>query len=196
MANLNRAVLALALGAVAFPQTPAATDAHIKFKDGDRYLRDLSVALNLPRESICKELSQYDCYTDAFRIVLGGMEPYGIRALEPIAEASLTSPIALDRVALRVCSARVAEDMKDTQKAVLYVAPPSKNREKNWEKTMVAKLYDKLLQREPLTEETARMMEFYSTVAAKHAGTPADAARDWVVLGCFSVASSLESVFY
>jgi hypothetical protein len=191
MANLK--LLAVVLSATALAQTPTSADPRVKFKDGERFLGDLAAALGLPRESVCKELSQYDCYSDAFRIVLGGMEPYGIRAVEPIEQASLTSPIALDRVALRVCSTRVAEDIKDPQKAVLYLAPAHvKNPDKKWKKETVARLYDKLLRRDASAEEIAHMMEFYSTVAAKHAGD----AKDWVVLGCFSVASSLESVFY
>lgn len=196
MANLKW-LLAAALSAAAFAQTPESADPKVKFKDGDRYLRDLAASLNLPRESICKELSQYDCYTDAFRIVLGGVEPYGIRIVEPLEQASLTSPIAMDRVALRVCTERVAEDVKDPKTAVLYTAPSRlKNPDKKWKREEVAKMYDKLLRRDATPEETARMISFYSTVSARHGGPAGSAAKDWVVLGCFTVASSLESVFY
>ena len=102
MANLKW--LLLGLSAAALAQTPESADPRVKFKDGERFLSDLSASLNLPRESICKELGQYDCYTEAFRIVLGGVEPYSLGIAQPIEQASLTSPIALDRVALRVCT--------------------------------------------------------------------------------------------
>jgi len=175
-------------------QTPGATssDPRIKFKDGARYLRDLSTALQIPRESICKELGQYDCYTDAFRIVLGGVEPYGNAIVEPLETASLTTPIALDRVALRVCTERVAEDVKNPTEAVLFLpGPPSKK----WKQTTAVRMYDKLLQRDARKDEINRLLDFYDAVAAE--GRPAaETARDWTVLGCFSVASSLESVFY
>jgi hypothetical protein len=40
------------------PTPVVSADPRVKFKDGERYLRDLSANLNIPREEICKELSR------------------------------------------------------------------------------------------------------------------------------------------
>ena len=193
MGRLSRSLF-LILSASAFAQ-PAATsaDPRVKFKDGGRYLRDLSSALELPRETICRELSQYDCFTDAFRIVLGGVEPYSIRVVEPVETASLTAPIALDRVALHACTQRVDEDVKTPAKAVLFRPLKARKPDKKWKEHTVATLYDRILRREATPSEVARMLAFYDTVAKDGSR---DAARNWTVLSCFSIASSLESVFY
>ena len=58
----------LMVAAVCVPlvgQSPgtASSDPRVKFKDGARYLSDLATALEMPRESICKELGLYDCYS-------------------------------------------------------------------------------------------------------------------------------------
>jgi hypothetical protein len=172
-------------------------DPKVKFKDGERYLRDLASALELPRESICRELSQYDCFADAFRIVLGGVEPYSIRVLEPQEGAALTTPIALDRLALHACTQRVTEDVKTPLKAVLFrpmKSPKSTTTpDKKWKEQTVATIYDRILRRDATAAETARMLAFYDTVAKDPSP---DTARNWTVLGCFTVASSLENVFY
>ncbi len=193
MANRNLIAFALALAPV-FAQQPGSNDPRVKFKDGERMLRDLSSALQLPRETICKELGQYDCYLDAFKVVLGGVEPYKIRIVEPLETASMTAPIAVDRVAMHVCSRRVAEDVKSPASAVLFHAP--KKADLQWKQRTVATLYDKLLRRDASAAETARLVGFYDTVAKGHSGKAEDVARDWVTLGCFTLASSLEGIFY
>lgn len=188
--RLSLILLLSALSAAA--QTPASPDPRVKFKDGERYLRDLAAALELPRDSICRELSQYDCFSDAFRIVLGGVEPYRIRVVEPQEKASLTAPIALDRLAMHACTLRVEEDVKSPATAVLF--RPSKARpDRKWKQQTATTIYDRILRRTPTAEETTRLVSFYDTVGRKSAAT---ASRDWTVLACFAVASSLESVFY
>jgi len=186
----NLLLLLLALSAAA--QTPASPDPRVKFKDGERYLRDLAAALELPRDSICRELSQYDCFSDAFRIVLGGVEPYRIRVVEPQEKASLTAPIALDRLAMHACTRRVEEDVKSPAGAVLFRATKARP-DRKWKQQTATVIYDRILRRTPTAEETARLVSFYDAVARKAGST---ASRDWTVLACFTVASSLESVFY
>lgn len=61
--------------ALAQEAAPTSPDPRVKFKDGERYLRDLAESLEIPRSEICLELSRYDCADKAFRIVLGGGRP-------------------------------------------------------------------------------------------------------------------------
>jgi len=183
--------------AQAQPAAPAGAslDPRLKLKDGDRYLRDLSAALEMPREEICKELGQYDCFRDAFRIVLGGVDAANLGLNEPLAQEALTAPIALDRVALHVCVNRVGKDLADPAHAVLLKGVKGDARPSPaWMKRTANDIYGRILSRDPSPSETAKLVAFYKTVEAQ---APAgERTKDWVALGCFAVASSVENVFY
>ena len=198
---LAAALLALALPMASVAATPAGAphaslDPRLKLKDGDRYLNDLSSELAIPREAICKELSQYDCFRDAFRIVLGGVDAADLGVNEPLEQEAMTAPIALDRVALRVCVTRVERDIADPKHAVLLRGPVAKGAPSPaWMKRTVHGLYDRILAREATPAETSQLLGFYQKVAASN--SPADTkVKDWVTLGCFAVASSFENIFY
>jgi len=193
----------LPMAAVA--ETPApvpSADPRVKFKDGERYLRDLSANLNIPREDICKELSRYDCMSDAFRIVLGGVEAPNLLVNEPIETAALTSPIAVDRVALHVCTNRVRMDREAPADAVLFKTGAfgkdgrAKSPDKAWLNATADAIYGSILLRSPSEREIATLASFYKQVADGRPAGSQDIAADWVTLSCFAVASSLEAVFY
>lgn len=174
----------------------ASLDPRVKLKDGDRYLRDLSAALEMPRAEICKELGQYDCFNDAFRIVLGGVDAANLALNEPLAQDALTAPIALDRLALHVCVNRVQKDLADPTHAVLLKgvkagAKPSPA----WMKRTANEIYGRILSRDASPSETAKLVGFYGTVEASP-GPAGERVKTWVALSCFAVASSVENVFY
>ena len=52
-------------------------------------------------------------------------------------------------------------------------------------------MVEKLLRRRALPEEITALVELHGELAAEGGST-----EDWLVLGCFTVASSLESLFY
>ncbi len=184
------------------PAPVASVDPRVKFKDGERYLRDLSANLGIPREDICKELSRYDCMTDAFRIVLGGVEAPNLLVNEPIENAALTSPIAVDRVALHVCSNRVRMDREDPAEAVLFKAGAfgadgrARTPDAEWLNATADAIYGSILMRSPSEREIQNLAAYYTQVADGRAANSPDVAADWVTLSCFAVASSLEAVFY
>lgn len=180
----------------ATPVASASLDPKIKFKDGERYLSDLSSALEMPREQVCKELGQYDCFKDAFRIVLGGVDAENMAVNVPLETEALTAPIALDRVALHVCINRVAADMADPKHAVLYKGVSKGKPSTGWMRQTAGGLYDRLLGRRASAFETAQLVAFYDEVATSNGKPNPTATRDWVTLGCFAVASSTENVFY
>lgn len=175
---------------------PVSLDPKIKFKDGERFLGDLSSALEIPRDSICKELGQYDCFKDAFRIVLGGTEAENLGVNTPLEEEAMTAPIAVDRLALRACVNRVKLDIDDPKHALLLRNAPRGKASKGWLKSTTAVVYDRILNRTPTASETARMTGFYDQVAVKQGKPNPDAAKDWVTLSCFATASSTENIFY
>lgn len=214
---LTTAAFVLALSPIGFAQTPpqaavkaapapqraaeASADPHVKFKDGERYLRDLSTGLNIPREEICRELGRYDCVSEAFRIVLGGVQAPDLAVNTPLEDAALTAPIALDRVALHVCLKRVQNDLADPKKAVLLRAGAAGTEAgakptPAWLAATTANIYSAILMRAPSASERAQMAAFYDQVQkGRKAGDP-KITSDWVTLSCFAVASSLENTFY
>lgn len=189
------ALVALA-GAVAQAQeaAPTSPDPRIKFKDGDRYLRDLAETLEIPRNEICRELSRYDCADKAFRIVLGGVDPYDIRIMQPLDQASLASPIAFDRVALQVCSNRVTRDKADPATAILF-KPAAGRPDAAWREALADRLYDRILRREADAGERQRMTAFLQGLESR-TGRSARGQADQTVLACFALASSAEAAFY
>jgi hypothetical protein len=175
--------------------TTVSSDPRVKFKPGDVYMTDLSDGLAIPRDEICKELGRHDCFKTAFRIVMGGVDPYDMRILTPLDNASLASPIALDRVALHACTLRVARDVETPASAVLFKAPRG-HADKAWINRSTTAIYDRVLRRAATPSEKAQMAAFYQTVAKGRKDAPAAADQDFVTLGCFAVASSLEATFY
>ena len=184
--------------AAAEPAPVASVDPRVKFKDGDRYLRDLANALEIPRESVCLELGQYDCFSDAFRIVLGGVEAANLLVNEPLEVEALTAPIAYDRLALNVCTNRVDLDVSNPGSAVLFKSADDGGPRKPghaWLEQTANGIYASILRRDPAPAETAQLVAFYDEIAA-NAERDETASRDWTVLSCFAVASSMEAIFY
>ena len=191
------AVLSLAFAGQALAaDAPASssTDPRIKFKPGEIYMADLADGLAIPREEICKELGKHDCFDVAFRIVMGGVDPYDMRILTPLTNASLASPIALDRVALHACTLRVTRDTETPASAVLF--KPAGSASKSWTDKTATTIYDRILRRAATPAEKAQMASFYQTVAKGRKDPAAAIEKDFVTLGCFAVATSLEATFY
>lgn len=194
-AVLSLSVLSLSgTAAQAQDTAPASPDPRVKFKDGERYLRDLAESLEIPRKEICLELSRYDCADKAFRIVLGGVDPYDIRIMQPLEQASLASPIAFDRVALQVCSNRVARDKADPATAVLF-KPAAGRPDAAWRGALADRLYDRILRRDADAGERQRMTAFLEGLEPR-TGRSAKGQADQTVLACFALASSAEAAFY
>jgi len=190
------ALLFLTLGGAAHAaDTAASSDPRVKFKPGEVYMADLSDGLAIPRDEICKELGKHDCFTTAFRIVMGGVDPYDMRILTPLDDASLASPIALDRVALHACTLRVERDVGAPASAVLLKAPKG-SPNKAWVDRTTTAIYARILRRAATNQEKTQMADFYQTIAKGRKDSPAAVEKDFTTLGCFAVATSLEATFY
>ena len=162
----------------------ASRKAQLKRKDGARLARDLSQALELPREGLCLELGQYDCADQAHRIVLGGVEPYVLRVDEPLPVTPVTAPIAADRLALSACGARAEADFGSAQPVVFGALAQGAA---DGTSQTIEVLYDRLLGRAPDASEVSLLTEFAAEVPE---------AQDYAVLACFAVATSSEFIFY
>lgn len=173
----------------------ASRQPRVKYKSGARYANDLAAALGLPRDAICRELGRYDCVDEVHRIVLGGVEPYTLGVREPLPSIAVTAPIAQDRVALAACTERIECDLAASEPVFLASIDVDAPTPSQLEVT-ARHFYDRILHREATPEELSALAQFHSTVTDEAGESGATATRDWAILSCFMVATTLESIFY
>ena len=173
----------------------ASHKARVKFKGGEVMLRDLSAALDLPRDRACGELGRYDCVKEVHGIALGGVEPYEQGINTPLEVMPVTAAIAADRVALGACTRRVKLDFDAPDEALIFgaVAGGSGAPDAAALGQTAQALYDRILRRDGTDAEIAALVGFHAEVSAE-AGD--DGRRRWAQLACFSVATTLEALFY
>lgn len=157
------------------PPVVESSKSRLQFKGGPLYASLLSTGLGIPREELCTELGLYDCISDVHRISLLDVEPYRTGILEPLENTGISTPIAVERVALSACT-RWARRGVGTDRRAIATA-----------------LYQNLLQREPEEREVEHLEELYASMAA--AGDPA-LDQSWAALSCFAVATTMEALFY
>ncbi len=172
--------------------------ANLRFKRNKRLVADLARALGLPADSVCKELGRYDCGEFVHGITLGGVEPYVANLNEPLPDTALTTPIAVERVVLAACEQRVSGDLGAGPAVIfadLRLDDAGRLQEPTGEAARAAlvRLYQRGLLRDPRPEELEHLFALYRELEADGEGRPA---RDWAILACFSVLSSVEALFY
>lgn len=169
--------------------------ARVKFKAGERMLRDLSDALDLDRDRACAELARYDCVKDVHNIALGGVEPYDKQINQPLEVMPVTAAIAADRVALATCTRRVQRDFDRPDEAKVFTALVSESGVPDAAALTASAeaLYDRILRRDATEAEVQALVDFHAEVMAE---TNDDGRRRWAQLACFSVATTLEALFY
>lgn len=170
--------------------------ANVRFKGNVRLANDFAQALGIPAADLCKELGQYSCTELVHPLALNGVDPYELGLYEPQPFTGVTSPIVVDRVALAGCVRRVGDDLTgagvifqgltlDGAGALDVTAPALK--------ASLETLYNRALLR-PMTEaEYGHHQQLYRDVLAKAKPNPG---RDFLVLSCFTVLTSVESLFY
>jgi len=180
---------------VPIERVTASRQARVKYKSGARYANDLAGALDLPRDAVCRELGRYDCVDEVHRIVLGGVEPYTLGVREPLPSIAVTAPIAQDRVALAACTERIERDLGAS--APVFLTTVDVDAPTPGELAATARrFYDRILGREATPDEVSALAQFHSTVTDEPGESGAIATRDWAILSCFMVATTLESIFY
>ena len=185
----------VASGPVPTEQLAASRQARLKYKSGARYANDLAAALDLPRDAVCRELGRYDCVDEVHRIVLGGVEPYTLGVREPLPSLGVTAPIAQDRVALAACTERIERDLAASEPVFLTAVDVDAPTPGQLEAT-AGRFYDRILRRAATPDEVSALAQFHSTVTDEPGESGATATRDWAILSCFMVATTLESIFY
>lgn len=167
--------------------------ARVMPKSGQVWGRDLATGLGLQEWELCQELGQMDCISDAHLITLGGVEPTTLGIDQPLANAAVSAPIAVDRVAMAACGARYERDLAGP--AVLFgaVLEEKKGADKEKARDEVARLLvQRLLSRQANDDEVAALVDLYDAVQP----IAEDPDRDWAIGACMVVATSTEALFY
>lgn len=180
------------------PSFLASEKGSVRFKRNRRIQADFAEALGLDDSGVCNELGQYSCADFIHRITLGGVEAYVQGLNEPLPFTSVTTPLAVERMALYACRDRVTADLDDQGNARIFGGLPLANGalsdvEAEAVAAAIQRLYQRALLRNPTPDEVAHHRQLYRDIEAD--GQP-NAARDWAILSCHAVLTSMESLFY
>ncbi|WP_223643389.1 hypothetical protein [Corallococcus sp. EGB] len=171
---------------------------NLRFKGPERLSLDLAQALELPAASVCNELGQYPCQ-NVHGVALGGVDPYEHSVYETASTTGATTPIAVERIMLSACNARIALDVNTPASAVVFkgvlltadgkladAASPAVA-------TAVTSLVRRAWLRDPTVDERDTLVRLAAEVQATGAAAPGVA---WMQAACLAVFSSAEAVFY
>ena len=158
----------------------ARTRANVRFKGGERLRNDYAQWLGIEPEEVCTELGAYDCVQDVHTVTLGGVDPYVKGIFAPQPHTAVTTPLAVERMALHACGVAAGRYGAD-------LSEPGARAQ------LVTLLYRRALLREPTGSETAHLEALYASVSER---SPDDLEAAWAKLTCFAVLTTLEAVFY
>ena len=172
---------------------------NLRFKGAERLASDFATALSLPSDQVCNELGQYPCTSFVHTVTLGGVDPYASSLYEPLTVSGVTTPIAVDRVALSACGRRVTLDLTTPSAAVLFKGIPLDaqgrlaTREGTPVKDAITALYQRGLLRDPTDAELSALIQLSTDIESSGSAHPG---QDWMKAACFVVLTSAESVFF
>lgn len=180
----------------AAPDGPAVPEAstrnHLVWKRHHAVERDFARALELPVEELCTELGAFNCIRDVHLTALGGNDPFGQGLYEPLEGPLVTTPLALDRIALAACGARVE---RDRLSAVVFtrldLAGEAPRADSDAFAATITTLYQRLLGRDPEPTEAEHIAE----LLVDDDGEPVSAAA-FAHLACFTVATTTEFLYF
>jgi hypothetical protein len=178
-------------------EQPPSGKARVVMKDGRRMANDLAAALELDRADVCRELGQYDCVRDVHRIALGGVEPYELGFEEPLPVSAVAAPLAAERLALSACATRADRDFDRPDEASQFGSLAAAPESAEARAETVTGLYRDILARDPTESELDALNDLHRDVVRElEDASPQETAREWALLSCFAIATSLEEIFY
>lgn len=166
---------------------------HLTWKRQHVVEQDLTRALDLTPEELCTELGYLPCIDEVHLVVLGGNDPIDRGMYEPLTEPTVTTPLALDRVVLSACGARVQADQNGEPRVFrdLDFSSPAPAADSDAFRATVTTLYQRLLARDPIEAE-------FEALAELSAATDDDVldAADFAHAVCFAVGTTTEFLFH
>lgn len=185
---LHRLIATKSFGAVGPSSAPVAL-----WKRHAVIAHDLQRGLQLSANDFCQELGQFSCTDNVFLTTLGGNDPFAKSQYRPSENPGVTTPVALERVALNACSKRVMLDAAGTPKVFtrFKLDVSTLVTQLNAVDQMNQDLYRLLLGRDANSEE----LNVLRQLTVDDAGKPVSA-KDVATLSCFTIATSREFAFY
>ena len=176
------------------PTFAVSEKANLRFKEVLRLTNDFARALDLDPNEVCLELGQYDCRL-VHNIALGGVEPYELGLVEPTPSTTITTPIAVERLAVHACERRVTQDLGSAAAAIF--AGIDGGTIADLDDAAIANAIDSLHKRallRPAKEsEIAHLKQLYRDIEPIGGDDPA---RQWAIASCVAVLTSVEALFY
>ena len=179
------------------PTVVKSSKGRLKFKNGRIYARALADGLRLSPEQLCQELGQYDCVEEVHRISLLGVEPYRTGIIERLPHTVVSTPLAVERVALSACTTRARFDLSQVEDPAVFknialdnqggIADPEQM------DADIREIYRRLLARNPEDREIVHHKKLYQDIVEMGDPQPA---QTWASLSCFAVATSIEALFF
>jgi hypothetical protein len=181
----------------AVTELPAHIVPVIQRKRPDQLRNIFAKALGLNDKGLCLELGKFPCIDVIHKVNLGGMDAYNQSQYRYTDDIDITGPIALERVALSACSQRAGIDIANPEAAKIYkdikLSKDGRLHDNGALDASIQRLYQRVLVRNPSTEEVAALKDFYRRLYREK---PIGAALNWMTLACFAVLTQVESVFY
>lgn len=169
----------------------------LKRKRSHLIRNSLSKVLALDPKSMCLELGTLPCTEVVHKVSLGGMNAYGNAQYRNPEHASMSSPIAFDRVVLSACLMRAGLDFGNPSDAIIFKDIKLSLDQRLVDNVAVDKsinnLYRRAFQREASQYEINQLKELYVKIYDEQ---PSAATKNWMALSCYAVLTSLENAFY
>jgi len=175
------------------PDHATSTRAKLVWKRTRTLENDLTGALALTESTLCNEMDLFHCTRHVHLVALGGNEPFRKALYTPLADPSVTTSVAVDRLVLAACSNAVERDR--TGPALVFTAldldAASVDAESAEVTTTITELYRRLHARNPTVGEITEV----KTLAVDDSGASVSA-EDFAKLSCFAIGTTTEFVFY
>jgi hypothetical protein len=154
---------------------------------------DLTRALELAPDQVCKELGERNCIRDIHVIALGGNDPFRSGINRPPSRPLSTTSIVVDRVLLSACSARARADKVKPARVFteLDLQGPAPAPEAAAVDATIRTLFRRLLVRDPKPSEAALI----KALLDPNEPDGPQSAEEFATLACFAIGSSLEFLF-
>lgn len=170
---------------------------NLKLKRVNQLTRSLSKILAMNENQLCLELGKIPCTSQAHKVSLGGLAAYDNSQYEYNKESTITAPLALDRLVLSACNIRASLDMVNPAQGVIYknldiTSDGRITKDDNFKKS-IQTLYQRAFLRNPTASEYTAMENLYVDIYDKNS---IGVGRNWAVLSCYTVLSSIEFIFY
>ena len=161
---------------------------------------DIARTLDIPADEVCKELGLFDCISFVHPISLGGVEAYVSNLYEPAEQTSISAPMIVERVALSSCAFRFQRDREADQPHLFLPLALTEDAQRVAEiesseaVRALERMYQVILKRNPTSEELSSLKALYRAI--EEHDDAVEPYREWSVLACFSLMTSVEVLFY